>query len=516
MGTVTGYTAERMQEIEDSAIIDGDVVGNNLILTRYGGSTINAGNVRGPQGEVGPIEVPGRMLVPCSANGSDQINVIRSFEEEVDPGTILMFPIGPIGLSEPWVPAKALGIKGAGGRFGTRFIDLTDGDPDPLINFDTTIDSGDGIWGNYGSWMKDIAIDRPEGTGPCLRISTSVAHFQGESLFCQGGTIPLDIHGANAHFDKCLLWGATDCFINVKQSGLELDLTNIRMARNTPGITEAYFKVEIETGGSYGALYMDNVWGNCALGVGGEIIRPFIIESPTLSTFYSFLRQIILDNCKEAARLTRIRGFRYFDGYINCAAGTNNAVVELDGCVEPHFRANKLYGGSLDGSTFEFVGEATVSPILEKNLCPTGPVYKISTENEPITPILEDSISHYASASQITNNVEWLNLASTHQWGSRDFQSVLKLTESPILRSPMVGIAASPMVGGVVTIDAPGVNAATTQFLLFVYARGGVTGSLSVSTRDPVGGTGGLGSVTIISSSSDDTSFIGYVRFDII
>lgn len=45
MATVNGMTAEAME-----AIRDGVVVGDNLILTKYDGSIINAGNVRGPQG----------------------------------------------------------------------------------------------------------------------------------------------------------------------------------------------------------------------------------------------------------------------------------------------------------------------------------------------------------------------------------------------------------------------------------------------------------------------------------
>lgn len=53
MATITGYTAERMQAIEDSAIIDGEVVGDDLILTRYDTTTINAGSVRGPTGSPG-------------------------------------------------------------------------------------------------------------------------------------------------------------------------------------------------------------------------------------------------------------------------------------------------------------------------------------------------------------------------------------------------------------------------------------------------------------------------------
>ena len=55
MATVTGLTAERMLAIEAASVVDGDVVGDNLILTQHGGTQINAGNVRGPQGAPGPV-----------------------------------------------------------------------------------------------------------------------------------------------------------------------------------------------------------------------------------------------------------------------------------------------------------------------------------------------------------------------------------------------------------------------------------------------------------------------------
>lgn len=54
MTTVTSYTAARMQEIEDSAIVDGNIVGSNLILSRHDGATIDAGSVVGPTGPAGP------------------------------------------------------------------------------------------------------------------------------------------------------------------------------------------------------------------------------------------------------------------------------------------------------------------------------------------------------------------------------------------------------------------------------------------------------------------------------
>lgn len=61
MATVTGLTAERMLEIEAESIIDGDVVGNNLILRRHDGTTIDAGPVKGPKGDTGPAGVSAAM-----------------------------------------------------------------------------------------------------------------------------------------------------------------------------------------------------------------------------------------------------------------------------------------------------------------------------------------------------------------------------------------------------------------------------------------------------------------------
>jgi hypothetical protein len=50
MGVATGYTADHMGIIEAACIVSGVVSSDHLILTRQDGSTIDAGNVRGPQG----------------------------------------------------------------------------------------------------------------------------------------------------------------------------------------------------------------------------------------------------------------------------------------------------------------------------------------------------------------------------------------------------------------------------------------------------------------------------------
>lgn len=98
MPTVTVYTAERMQEIEDESIVDGDVVGDNLILTRHDGGTINAGSVRGPQGVAGPT-------------GDVNITQLNEVKDRTPAGATMMwlFPTAPDG----WIFIEGQAIAGA-------------------------------------------------------------------------------------------------------------------------------------------------------------------------------------------------------------------------------------------------------------------------------------------------------------------------------------------------------------------------------------------------------------------
>lgn len=68
MATVTGLTADRMLEIEAASVVDGEVVGDNLILTTRGQEQIDAGNVRGPTGHGVPAGgTAGQCLVKINA-----------------------------------------------------------------------------------------------------------------------------------------------------------------------------------------------------------------------------------------------------------------------------------------------------------------------------------------------------------------------------------------------------------------------------------------------------------------
>lgn len=55
MATVSSFTKERMLVVENTTVVDGTVVGNDLFLVTRAGTQINAGNVRGPQGIQGPV-----------------------------------------------------------------------------------------------------------------------------------------------------------------------------------------------------------------------------------------------------------------------------------------------------------------------------------------------------------------------------------------------------------------------------------------------------------------------------
>ncbi len=65
MATVTGLTAERMAEIEGASVIAGEIINDHLILTKFDGTTIDAGELppgpTGPQGPSGVSSIPGEI-----------------------------------------------------------------------------------------------------------------------------------------------------------------------------------------------------------------------------------------------------------------------------------------------------------------------------------------------------------------------------------------------------------------------------------------------------------------------
>lgn len=77
MATITGYTAARMKAIEDSSIVDGEIVGDNLILKRFDGAEIDAGVVKGPQGDPGVQDVAAQ--ISAALNLADPVGVPKPY-----------------------------------------------------------------------------------------------------------------------------------------------------------------------------------------------------------------------------------------------------------------------------------------------------------------------------------------------------------------------------------------------------------------------------------------------------
>ena len=95
MATVTGLTADRMLEIEAESVVDGTIIGGELILTKHDGSTIDAGSVIGPPGPEGPMGSDLNVLVERAILDVGIPNQIRAGR----PLTVTDFT--NIGLSAP-------------------------------------------------------------------------------------------------------------------------------------------------------------------------------------------------------------------------------------------------------------------------------------------------------------------------------------------------------------------------------------------------------------------------------
>jgi hypothetical protein len=84
-----------MLAIEGASVIDGDVVGDNLILTKHDGTQINAGSVRGPAGPQGPI---GSDLVVIAAKPVLDVGIVNQIRAGRQLGPA---DFNAIGLSAP-------------------------------------------------------------------------------------------------------------------------------------------------------------------------------------------------------------------------------------------------------------------------------------------------------------------------------------------------------------------------------------------------------------------------------
>lgn len=129
MATVDGLSKAYMQGIADASVTTGSVVGDNLHLTTSGGTVIDAGNVRGPVGNTGPIG-PDGLAGGTTANRDVRYGVPTVLADQValankapvwynvDNGRLEIYlaPTGSAGLNVP-------GTSGAAGWYPTWWLD---------------------------------------------------------------------------------------------------------------------------------------------------------------------------------------------------------------------------------------------------------------------------------------------------------------------------------------------------------------------------------------------------------
>lgn len=111
MATVTGLTAARMLAIEAASVVDGDIVGDDLILTKHDGTQINAGDVRGPAGPTGPVGSDTVLTMLAQVLDVGLVNQIRAGRQLTADDFTDMGLSAPIGL---WNLSNLTDVSGNG------------------------------------------------------------------------------------------------------------------------------------------------------------------------------------------------------------------------------------------------------------------------------------------------------------------------------------------------------------------------------------------------------------------
>lgn len=197
MATVTGLTAARMLEIEAESVVDGDVVSNNLILTKHDGSTIDAGNVRGPTGSTGPTGDTG----PAGVQGPPgSVNAIYSDIWSWTTSLTVASSLGQVGLNAAsWAAATQINMneqtKDGRNVSVLAFPRINIGDQlyiqhktDPTRYAYYTVSGApvdNGTW-----WAFPVTFDRGGGTPPPINVDTNISLMKAGA-----GSVPVQDEG---------------------------------------------------------------------------------------------------------------------------------------------------------------------------------------------------------------------------------------------------------------------------------------------------------------------------------
>lgn len=403
-------------------------------------------------------------------------------------GGVVLLPGAAAGIVvDPITVDKAVTVVGMG-PWGTRLIPSSNY-ADPVLTFDRTVDSSEGIWGNYGPALVGVGIDRMAHMGgPCIRTESTAAWLALHRVLCAGGTRSIEHHAPNATMQHLWLWDPSDAMIDMDEDGLELHMRHVVMSANVTAL-DTYIRLTIASGGGLkGAIYGDDVTGNAV----AVVDNGMVVTAPSLTEVPCFFTKLVLDNVTGGGPcidLKDIQTFTVKDGWLN----GSNGCVRMDGCVNPRFESLRTRGGT---HTFEWVNDTTQGFTSRCEVF-TGPAYKISTANKPTLIDVDDDVAGATDIGQVTNDAAWFMAESTHRrkWSSLRLQGLLRQREGGA--TPPQGFG--NMVSGVLTVTHASVTP-NTRVEFWRGTTGVAPGELHHDVADNIAGT----SFKIKSTSATD------------
>lgn len=192
MVTVNGLTAEAMAAIRDQAIVEAEVVGDDLILTHFDGSTTNVGSVRGFPGIADmalydPLGVPKPYMLAVAPDGHGMCDAATEYNAATYPVLAGAFDTGPDCVNGPCTAGnfrlpdlrgKSLfGVHGAQTLFDA--LHKTGGSRDAvLVSHDHDVDVQDGGDPHVHEFNHTHGANASSGEGDQIALVNNTASVQ--------------------------------------------------------------------------------------------------------------------------------------------------------------------------------------------------------------------------------------------------------------------------------------------------------------------------------------------------
>jgi hypothetical protein len=417
-------------------------------------------------------------MVPAVVGGViDNAALIEQVISDVDPGTKLLLPPGPIGIT-PVVADKLVNVEGHG-RGGSILVCLGNS-ADAYWEWDFATPT---LYSRLARVGFDLSAS-PLGTA--FRAGPNAYWWELEDVNIEGGNaaLAIDSQAMNGRVNWVRASDFTT-YLKAIEGGLELTLEHFIMERLLAGTTvDGIFVDAPGVGTIKGAVYAHDVRLAKVTGTANSALRVITDDNPGF-TVPLFFERAIFDNINgPAVQLDGVWRSVFANSWFASAAGTTSA-VRIEGGGQLQFSHNQLFGGSGGaGCSYEFVGSPD-RVTSQGNHLHTGPSYKMPASGQPTNLLLDDD--HYGGL--LSNDMAKLYTAKLPRGDVRDYKQV-------VTEAGLATLAGSPSE---IFVAHTGVDASASQFLYDRRVLVGTAGHLYVKSV-----TTGVGFV--LASTTDETS----------